>query len=114
MKRLPVLVFASKSTIESERLELYFDYLSIRLDPQKVAGNHVQLNLDFTDTKEKYLLDEWGVLTYYEGGQATDPDAKVTLTREALNRVLEGKSKLDDELKSRRHQGDRQEPAGLR
>jgi alkyl sulfatase BDS1-like metallo-beta-lactamase superfamily hydrolase len=27
-------------------------------------------------------------------------DAKVTLTREALSRVLEGKSKLDDELKS--------------
>lgn len=99
VKKLPVVDFASASTVEAEPIELYLDYLAIRLNAERAAGKTIHLNLDLTDTKQKYLLEvQWGVLQYYEGEQASDADATITLTRAALNDSLEGKAKLDDQI----------------
>ena len=101
VKKLTLVDFASPSTIEAEPVELYFDYLAVRLDYKKAAGKKLHLNFDFTDTKQKFLLEvEYGVLQYYQGEQAPDADVTITLTRTALNEILEGKVKLDDQTKS--------------
>jgi alkyl sulfatase BDS1-like metallo-beta-lactamase superfamily hydrolase len=99
VKKLPVVNFASESTVEAEPFELYLDYLAIRLNAERAAGKTIHLNLDLTDTKQKYLLEvQYGVLQYYEGEQASDADATIALTRAALNDILEGKAKLDDQI----------------
>jgi alkyl sulfatase BDS1-like metallo-beta-lactamase superfamily hydrolase len=101
VKKLPVVVFASASTIEAEPLDLFFDYLAVRLDPEKVVGKHLTMNFDFTDTQEKWLLEvEWGVLTYYKGKQSKEADVTVTLTRADLNKILLGKTKVETEIMS--------------
>jgi alkyl sulfatase BDS1-like metallo-beta-lactamase superfamily hydrolase len=101
VKKLTLVDFASPSSIEAEPIELYFDYLAVRLDYKKAAGKKLHLNFDFTDTKQKYLLEvQYGVLQYYQGEQASDADVTITLTRTALNELLEGKVKIDDQIKS--------------
>ena len=101
VKKLAVVNFASPSTIEAEPTELYLDYLAVRLNAKKAAGKTIHLNLDLTDEKEKFLLEvQYGVLQYYQGEQASDADATITLTRTALNDILEGKATLDDQIKS--------------
>jgi alkyl sulfatase BDS1-like metallo-beta-lactamase superfamily hydrolase len=114
VKPLPVVDFASPSTVESEPIELFLDYLAIRLDAQKAAGKTIRLNLDLTDTKEKYLLEvQYGVLMYYEGKQASDADATVALTRTALNGIIEGQAKLADQISAGKIKVTGQKPKAL-
>jgi alkyl sulfatase BDS1-like metallo-beta-lactamase superfamily hydrolase len=92
VKPLPVLGFASPDTVAAMPLELFFDYLSIRLDGPKAEGKTIKLNLDFPDTKDKYLLVvQYGVLQYHKDQQADDADASLTLDRATLNDIIGGK-----------------------
>jgi alkyl sulfatase BDS1-like metallo-beta-lactamase superfamily hydrolase len=96
VKQLPVLGFASPDTVAAMPLELFFDYLSIRLDGTKAEGKTIKLNLDFPDTKQKYLLVvQYGVLQYHKDQQAKDADASLTLDRATLNEVIGGKLKVE-------------------
>lgn len=77
-------------------LELFFDYLSIRLNGPKTEGKTIKLNLDFPDTKDKYLLVvRYGVLQYHKGQQAKDADVSLTLDRDTLNEIIAGKLKVE-------------------
>ena len=77
-------------------LELFFDYLSIRLDGAKADGKTIKLNLDLPDTKQKYLLVvEYGVLQYHKDQQASDADVSLTLDRATLNQVIGGQLKVE-------------------
>jgi alkyl sulfatase BDS1-like metallo-beta-lactamase superfamily hydrolase len=92
VKQLPVLGFASPDTVAAMPLELFFDYLSIRLNGPKAEGKTIKLNLDFPDTKDKYLLVvQYGVLQYHKDQQADDADASLTLDRATLNDIIGGK-----------------------
>jgi alkyl sulfatase BDS1-like metallo-beta-lactamase superfamily hydrolase len=89
-------VTASPDTIRAMAPELLFDYLAVRLNPQKAAGKKLLLNVRFTDLKQSFALTvENGVLTY-----TTKPnpkaDATLTVTKATLNRVLLGELKPDD------------------
>ncbi len=97
VKPLPVVNFASQSTVEAEPIRLYLDYLAVRLNASKAAGKTIHMNLDITDTNQQYLLElEYGVLQYYEGEQGSEVDATITLDRTALNSILEGTTTLDE------------------
>jgi alkyl sulfatase BDS1-like metallo-beta-lactamase superfamily hydrolase len=96
VKQLPVLGFASSDTVAAMPLELFFDYLSIRLDGAKADGKTIKLNLDLPDTKQKYLLVvEYGVLQYHKDQQANDADVSLTLDRATLNQVIGGQLKVE-------------------
>jgi alkyl sulfatase BDS1-like metallo-beta-lactamase superfamily hydrolase len=57
------------------------------------------LNLDFTDVKQKYVLEMvHGVLNHTEGRQAKDADATISLTRDTLNRIVLQETSLKDAI----------------
>ena len=96
VKPLPVVGFVSPDTVAAMPYELFFDYLSIRLNGPKAEGKTIKLNLDFPDTKDKYLLVvQYGVLQYHKGQQAKDADASLTMNRDTLNQIIEGKLKVE-------------------
>jgi alkyl sulfatase BDS1-like metallo-beta-lactamase superfamily hydrolase len=96
VKQLPVLGFASPDTVAAMPYELFFDYLSIRLNGPRAEGKTIKLNLDFPDTKDKYLLVvQYGVLQYHKGQQAKDADATLTMSRDTLNQIIAGKLKVE-------------------
>jgi alkyl sulfatase BDS1-like metallo-beta-lactamase superfamily hydrolase len=101
VKPLSVVDFASASTIAAMPFELYLDGLATRLDPAKASGTTIHVNVDFTDTKTKWLLAiEYGVLQYHHNQHASDADVSLALTTEEFQNIAEGKSKIDDAVKA--------------
>lgn len=57
------------------------------------------LNLDFTDTKQQYMLEMVNsVLNHTEGKQSKEPTAGMTLSRETLNRMMLKEMTLKDAI----------------
>jgi len=80
---------ASPDTIRAMSLDLMFDYLASRLDGLNAADETIALNLIFSDTKQKYLLEmENGVLNHTANAQSEEADATVTMSRETLNNLI--------------------------
>ena len=101
VKELPVVDFASPSTIAAMPFDLYLDGLSTSLDPVKASGIVMGINLDFTDAKAKwYLVLEYGVLQYYENREESDADVSLSMTVADFVSIAEGKTKIDDEIKN--------------
>ena len=70
-------------------MDLFFDYLAMRLIPAKTEGKRINLNFDFTDLKKKYaVVMVHGVLNHTEGRKLSNADATVTLTRDTLNSIM--------------------------
>jgi len=96
VKPLPVVAFVSTDTVAAMPYELFFDYLSIRLNGPRAEGKTIKLNLDFPDTGDRYLLVvQYGVLQYHKGQQAKDADASLTMNRDTLNEIIGGKMKVE-------------------
>jgi len=93
---------ASSDTIQAMPLDLFFDYLGVRLNGPKAAGKTITLNWNFTDTKEQYILAlENGALNHTANRQAESADATITLTKAAFNEViLGGPARLDAKIAS--------------
>ena len=85
--QLPTPNTASPDTVRAMTLELFFDYLGVRLNGPKAANATAKLNFDFGDADGTYLVElENGVLNHTAGAQADDADATVTLSRDTLER----------------------------
>jgi alkyl sulfatase BDS1-like metallo-beta-lactamase superfamily hydrolase len=96
VKPMQVAVFASPDTVAAMPLELFFDYLSIRLDGPKAEGKTIKMNLELPDTKDKYLLVvQYGVLQYHKDQQVKDADVSLTMNRDTLNEIIGGKLKVE-------------------
>jgi alkyl sulfatase BDS1-like metallo-beta-lactamase superfamily hydrolase len=92
---------ASPDSIRAMPLDLFFDYLGIRLNGPKAVGKTMVFNWDFTDTKEKFVLSlENGALSHTPGKHAGNPDCSITLTRKTLNEIILGDAKLEEKLMS--------------
>lgn len=101
VKQLPTPDTASADTVKAMDLDLFFDYLAMRLKGPEVGDKHITLNLDFTDLKQQYLLEMVnGVLNHTEGLQAKEADAKVTLSRDTLNKLMLKEASLKDAIAS--------------
>jgi len=101
VKKLPAVHTASPDSVRSMSLDLFFDYLGVRLNGPKAAGKKVTLNLEFPDTKEKYVLAlRNGALSHTSNKQVKDADATITMSREALNQIILGQTSLDKEISS--------------
>ena len=99
--QLPTPNTASPDTIRAMTLDMLFDYLGVRLDSEKAGEAHITLNFDFGDPEGVYLVELVnGVLNHTAGAQAEDADAKITLSRDALNDIFLQQTTLDDAVQA--------------
>ena len=99
--KLPTPNTASPDTIRAMSLDLFFDFLGMRLNGPKAAGKRIVLNFDFTDVKEKYEIEMiHGVLNHTRGRQAKAADATITLSRETLNQIVLQQTTLEEAIGS--------------
>lgn len=95
--KLPPPSTLNADTLKAVNLELFFDFLGVRLNAAKAEGKRLVLNWNFTDTKQQFTMNlENSALTWVEGRLAAKPDAGLTLTRDALNQFLLGRAKLPE------------------
>ena len=95
VQKLPTPNTASPDTVRAMSLELFFDYLGVRLNADKADDATMALNFDF-GPDGKYLLElENGVLNNTADKQSANADASVTLSRDSLNKIVLGETTLD-------------------
>lgn len=75
--------------------------MGIQLDLDRAAGKRMVLNFDFPDTEQRYaLFVERSVLNAWPDHQDANADARVTLDRATLNRVLAKELTLNDGIEA--------------
>jgi alkyl sulfatase BDS1-like metallo-beta-lactamase superfamily hydrolase len=98
---LPGAAGAAPDIIRSLPLDMYFDFMAVRLDGDKAAGKTMVLNWRFTDTKQDYVLNlENSALTGVPDAQADGADATLTLTRATLDEIALQKTTFPAALQS--------------
>jgi alkyl sulfatase BDS1-like metallo-beta-lactamase superfamily hydrolase len=81
----------SPDVVRAMSLDLFFDYLAVRLDGDQAEGQRLVINWVFADLDRRYVLNlEHCALTYLADRQSEGADATVTLDRAALNRLVLG------------------------
>jgi alkyl sulfatase BDS1-like metallo-beta-lactamase superfamily hydrolase len=101
VKQLPAPNTASPDTIRAMSLDLFFDFLAMKLNGPKADGKDIVLNFDFNDTKRKYMIEMTnGVLNHTSGKQADKADATITLSRDTLNQIMLKETKLKKAIDS--------------
>ena len=82
-------------------LDMYFDFMAVRLNGDKAAGKKIVLNWRFTDTRQDYVLNlENSALTCIADMQAAEADATLTLTRATLDEISLRKTTFESALES--------------
>lgn len=95
VKKIPFPKSASPDLVRAMPLDLFFDFLGVRLNGPKADGKNIVVNMIFPDTKQKYLVTvENAVLNYSKGKQARDAHCTVTLARSDLDAIILGEAKL--------------------
>ncbi len=84
---VPVANTASPDTIRAMPPEMLFDYLGVRLNGEKAAGKKLLLNIDFIDLNKRYALTIENATLNYASKLAPSADAKLTLTKDTLDRI---------------------------
>ena len=98
---LPAGSGAAPDIIRSLPLDMYFDFMAVRLNGAKAAGKTMVLNWRFTDSNQNYVLNlENSALTFVEDMQADDADATLTLTRATLDEISLRKTTFASALQS--------------
>ncbi len=76
--------------------EVVFDWLAVRLVPDRAAGLHWRLDWHFTDRAEVVAQNlENATLTQRIGAASAAPDVSVTTTRAAFERLVAGSASFD-------------------
>ncbi|PVX59992.1 alkyl/aryl-sulfatase [Paraburkholderia unamae] len=95
IKQLPAPQPQSPDTIQAMPLDMFLDYLGIRLNGDRANGKTASFNLVLTDTKEHYVLGvENSALHYTKDKSSKSADATVTMTRADLNDIMMGKTNM--------------------
>ncbi|WP_310631197.1 alkyl sulfatase dimerization domain-containing protein [Paraburkholderia sp.] len=95
IQQLPAPQPQSPDTIQAMPLDMFLDYLGIRLNGDRAAGKTASFNLVLTDTKENYVLGVENSALHYTGNKSLkSADATVTMTRADLNDIMMGKTNM--------------------
>jgi alkyl sulfatase BDS1-like metallo-beta-lactamase superfamily hydrolase len=79
---------ASADTLRAMPVDMYLDYMGIRLNSKKADGKKMQINLNLTDKKETYVLNVVNsVLIYTPNKQVNNADATLNLTRKTFDMI---------------------------
>lgn len=88
----------SPDVVAAMPLDMFFDYLAVRINSTKVKGKRITINFDFPDVGQKYALRlENSVLTYSADKQEANADCTVTMTRALLNNIIQGQTTIPRE-----------------
>jgi alkyl sulfatase BDS1-like metallo-beta-lactamase superfamily hydrolase len=91
----------SPEMLQALPTEMVFDFLAVRLDHRKTDGLNVGINIAFTDSGENYALElSNSVLNNTKGRVLPNADVSLTLTREALFKMLVAKAPLPQLIQS--------------
>ncbi|MGY3857977.1 alkyl/aryl-sulfatase [Aeromonas intestinalis] len=86
---LPTPNTASPDTVRAMSLDMFFDYLAVRLNGPKSGAAKAVLNFDFGDTGGKYKVElENGVLNHTANSEASNADTTIALSRDTLNNLI--------------------------
>ncbi|MPZ57629.1 MAG: MBL fold metallo-hydrolase [Rhizobiales bacterium] len=91
---------ASPDTIKAMTLDMFFNYMGIRLNGDKAAAiPETVYNWNFTDTNQQYAMTlRNAALTQREGEQDPQAAVTVTLTRAGLDDITLGKTTFQKEI----------------
>jgi alkyl sulfatase BDS1-like metallo-beta-lactamase superfamily hydrolase len=99
VQQLPTPDTASPDLVRAQTLDMFFDYLGVRLNSEKAGDAHITLNFDFGNPEGTYLVELVnGVLNHTAGVQAGDADATLTLSRDTLNGIVLQQTTLEDAI----------------
>ena len=78
----------SPDVVRALPLDMFFDYLAVRLDGAKAEGKRAVINWHFTDVKQDYLLNlDHSALSYLAGRSSDQADVSLSLTRATLDQI---------------------------
>ncbi|ELA7327681.1 MBL fold metallo-hydrolase [Vibrio alginolyticus] len=86
---------ASPDIIKNMPPEMLFDYLAVRILPEKASGKAFVMNLNFTDLDEKYSLYVENSVLNHTTKIAEKPDVSLVLTKATLDDVQLGNITLE-------------------
>ncbi|WP_250516347.1 alkyl sulfatase C-terminal domain-containing protein [Caballeronia sp. INDeC2] len=98
----------SPDTIQAMPLDMFLDYLGIRLNAERAHGKTASFNLVLTDTKESRLLGVENSALHYSEKTSNSVDATVTMTRADLNSIMMSQTNMQKARNGRRRQNRRQ------
>src|SRR5262245_1223288 len=79
----------SPDVVRAVSLDLFFDYLDVRLNGERAAGRRAVVNWIFPDLDRRYVLNlENCALTYLTDRHSERADATVTLDQTVLDRLV--------------------------
>jgi alkyl sulfatase BDS1-like metallo-beta-lactamase superfamily hydrolase len=79
----------SGDVVRAMSLDLFFDYLGVRVNAEKAEGRRLVIDWVFSDLDRRYVLTlEHCALTYLADRRSERPDATVTLARPTLDRLV--------------------------
>jgi len=88
LAKLPQRALLSPDLISGLSTDVFFDFIAMRLIPEKAAGRIWRFNWHFTDTDEKIAQNlENSTLTHVLGKEFDQPDVSVTTTRAIFDAV---------------------------
>jgi alkyl sulfatase BDS1-like metallo-beta-lactamase superfamily hydrolase len=86
-RNIPIQTGGS-DVVGSMPLDMFFDFMAVRLNGPKAADKRITVNWFFPDTNQTYTLTlENGVLNYKQGRLAAGAEAKVILTRAVFDSI---------------------------
>jgi alkyl sulfatase BDS1-like metallo-beta-lactamase superfamily hydrolase len=95
--KLPTPDTASADTVKAMTPELFFDYLSVRINRPKAGDAHTVLNVDLGENGGVYTLElENGVVNHTAGRRSDNADVSMSMNRDTLNGIILGTTKLAD------------------
>jgi linear primary-alkylsulfatase len=101
IKVLPTPDTASPDSIRSMDLDMFFDFLAMKMNGPKATGKQVSINFVFPDTSQKYLVEvENGVLNHSANRQLDNADTTIELNRTTLNNLMLGTVTLDKAIET--------------
>ncbi len=99
VKTLPVQQTASPDIIRAMPIEMFFDYMAVRLNGPKSEGKKISINVNLPDSKQQYgLVLENAVL--HTRQPVNQPDATLTIPRASLSDIILGQATLAQKLES--------------
>jgi alkyl sulfatase BDS1-like metallo-beta-lactamase superfamily hydrolase len=89
----------SLDLVKAMTLDMFFDFLGVRLNGPKAEGVEIGLNFEFTDTGQKYAVTlANSVLIYRADKQLENPDAGLVLKRATLDAIAARESTFEKEI----------------
>jgi alkyl sulfatase BDS1-like metallo-beta-lactamase superfamily hydrolase len=80
---------ADPNIARSLTMDLVFDLMGVRLNPEKAKGAHLAFNFEFPDTGETYLLElKNSVLNHTPGARSEDANLSMVMDRTTWNKLM--------------------------